>query len=247
MVCPNCQAESAGRFCSQCGAALPPPRCTACDAELPAGARYCTRCGEPAAGQPASGAVAWATAAVLIGLVLVVFVLPAFRGSASGAGSVGGATPSGAATGGASAPPLTGTPREQADRLFNRVMESFAAGDSAGGRAFLPMAIEAYRLAAPLDADGFFHLSLLHGASGDAAAALAAADSILAGDPNHLLGLAAAAQAARALGDDGSAREYYRRYLAVYDAETARGVVEYMEHAPMLPIFLDAARQYLGE
>jgi hypothetical protein len=178
----------------------------------------------------------------------VVFVLPAMRPatqSGAGQGSPGiGATsaaqsaPSAART----PPPLTGTPREQADRLYNRIMETFAAGDSAGAVFFLPMALEAYRMASPLDADGYFHLSLLQLTAGDPGGARSTAERILAERPDHLLGLAAAAQASHVAGDDAASQGYYRRFLEAYDSEVGRELREYVEHAPMLPALLEEAR-----
>ena len=43
------------------------------------------------------------------------------------------------------------TPREAADRLFNRVMTAVAADDSTEVVSFLPMAIRSLELAEPLD------------------------------------------------------------------------------------------------
>lgn len=247
MVCSNCNTESGGRYCPECGTALVTERCKACDAELPAGARFCTNCGESVVSSASAGAtVAWWIAAVLVGLALAVFVLPALRSTSGGtaAAAAAGTQPGG---GSMSPPPLTGTPREQADRLFNRVMEAFAAGDSADGRFFLPMAIDAYEMAAPLDADGLFHLSLLRSAAGEVAGGLSAAEEILAGHPDHLLGLAAAAQAVAGMGDAARAADYYRRFLEVYDVESVRGLPEYSEHAPMLPLYRQEAERVLRQ
>src|SRR5690606_11417068 len=81
-----------------------------------------------------------------------------------------------------------------------------AAGDSAEVSFFLPMALAAYRQAGPLDADGLYHLSVLEIAAGDPAAARATAERILETEPDHLLGLAAAARAARDAGENAAAR-----------------------------------------
>ncbi|MGQ0561815.1 MAG: hypothetical protein ACT443_08085 [Gemmatimonadota bacterium] len=134
-----------------------------------------------------------------------------------------------------SPPPLTGTPREQADRLFNRVMTEQANGDTARAQFFLPMAIQAYRMAADLDADGLYHLGLLQAIARDYAGARASAERMLAAAPNHLLGLAAAANASRAAGDTAAARAYYQRFLAAHATESKRDLPEYRDHGRAFP------------
>jgi hypothetical protein len=73
-----------------------------------------------------------------------------------------------------------------------------------------------------------------------------AAERILATNPNHLLGLAAAAEAAERDGDEAAARSFYQRFIAAYDAEVARGLPEYRDHARMLPELLTNARRATG-
>lgn len=136
------------------------------------------------------------------------------------------------------------TPREAADRLFNRVMAALSAGNQGEVQSFLPMAIDAYRLVPGLDHDGHFHLSLLQQAAGDYAAALTSAQQVLENDPNHLLALYAAGEAAQAQGDDATAREHYQRILEVFESESARGLPEYTEHASFLPTIREAATDF---
>jgi tetratricopeptide (TPR) repeat protein len=143
------------------------------------------------------------------------------------------------------APPLTGTPREQADRLFNRVMQAQAQADTQQVAFFLPMAVLAYQQAGDLDADGLYHLSVLETAAGQAASGLASAEKILGTHPDHLLGLAAAAQAADALGKPADARRYYERLLAHFEAERGKPFPEYLDHAPVLPGYRQEAQAYL--
>jgi hypothetical protein len=127
------------------------------------------------------------------------------------------------------------TPREAADRLFNRVMTAVAADDSTEVVSFLPMAIRALELAAPLDTDGKFHLVLLRLTGQFNAEALEGAEEILSEQPNHLLGLAMAGDASIALGDSASARAYYGRWLDAYETETGKDLLEYRDHGPMFP------------
>jgi hypothetical protein len=70
--------------------------------------------------------------------------------------------PAAAASAGASAVDLSSmTPRQAADRLFNRVMQAASSNDEAEVLRFLPMAIGAHDLVEDLDVDGKFHLVLL--------------------------------------------------------------------------------------
>lgn len=193
------------------------------------------------------GSVAGALAVMVV--VLVVAANGGERNVGPGsafdaAGSAGVAGPAGEAPG--RAPPLTGTPREQADRLFNRVMQSLAMGDSAQASFFLPMAILAYKQAGDLDADGHYHLAVLETTAGNYAAAREAADRILAEAPDHLLGLGAAARAAAQAGDVATARRLYARLLGVYDEERVRERPEYRDHAQILPDYKDEAQRFVG-
>jgi hypothetical protein len=138
------------------------------------------------------------------------------------------------------------TPREAADRLFNRVMTAVSTNDSTEVVSFLPMAIRAYELAEPLDADGTFHLSMLHLTATLDEEGLADAEAILEELPDHLLGLAAAGDASLALGDTASARVYFTRWLDVYDVEIARDVPEYQDHTQMIPGMRTRAEALVG-
>jgi len=244
MICPVCQAEGQGAYCAACGAPLAGAACRGCQAPLVPGARYCVACGRPV--RVAASNLPWYVAgASLIALVAVVLtaVLRSARPAPAAAPPVIAAPAAG--SGMAAAPPLTGTPREQADRLFNRVMQASAAGDSAEVSFFLPMALAAYREAGPLDADGLYHLSVLENAAGDPVAARATAERILETDPDHLLGLAAAARAARDAGDNAAARRFYSRLLEVYDAQRQRALPEYADHTTILPLYQEEARNFL--
>jgi hypothetical protein len=133
------------------------------------------------------------------------------------------------------------TPRQRADALFNRVMENVSAGDTTQARFFLPMALAAYDDVPDLDADGHYHLAVLHLAGGDPASARAEADSILAAEPNHLFGLFTAAQAEQALGNTAAAREFYGRFNESFDGEMAAGRPEYSEHQAVIPMMQEEA------
>lgn len=125
---------------------------------------------------------------------------------------------------------LTGTPREQADRLFNRIMTAKENGDTANVKFFLPMGIQAYEMVTDIDADGLYHLSLLQDFGGDFASARETAEKILQTDPTHLLGLSAAATAALHAGDKRAAQRYAQRFLSSFDDEIKKSKSGYHDH-----------------
>lgn len=197
-----------------------------------------------AAARYGGGNLAWWIAGALLAVLIVVVALPILKGQ----GTATTQPPMGPPTGAAASPlDLSSmTPREVADRLFNRVMSSAEAGDSADVAFFLSKAITSYDMARPLDADGLFHLALLHQTAGDYQASLTAALEVLDSDPDHLLNLAAAAEAAHALGDSEAARGYYQHLLDVYDVEIARDREEYRLHSTMVARLREEAETFLG-
>jgi tetratricopeptide (TPR) repeat protein len=140
----------------------------------------------------------------------------------------------------------TMTPREAADRLFDRVMMASESGNTAEVANFLPMAIQAYEIAGPLDLDGRYHLSALQREALDFESALAVAEGALEEYSDHLLNLASAAAASLGLGDTVSARAYYERMLEVWDAEMASTRPDYEMHRNMMPILKASGEALLG-
>lgn len=138
------------------------------------------------------------------------------------------------------------TPRQAADQLYDRIMRSASAGDSVGAAQFLPMAIQAYERAAPLDSDGLSHLSTLQRTSGDFATARQTAEQGLADDPTHLLLLYAAAEAAREAGEGDIARGHFQVIVDVYDSEMASGNQDYEFHPLQMPSIREEAIAYLA-
>jgi tetratricopeptide (TPR) repeat protein len=222
-----------------------------------AGAKFCNQCGSAVSGGAAvahkSAAVAairgknlpwWIAGAAMFGLIMVLglsMVQPGSQtgedGTAAGTGSVAPGNP----------PDITQmTPIEAATRLFNRVMSAVSAGDSTEAQAFLPMAIAAYERARPLDHDGLFHLSMLNRSAQNLEAALANALEVLEEDPNHLLALAAAAEAAIELGLTEDAARHYTRIQEIYDVERTRGLEEYDMHSAIVSVLKQDAERYLA-
>lgn len=236
MKCPNCAAESSGSFCPECGTPLKGAACRSCNAALAAGANYCTSCGAPARAGARRTHPAWYVAGAALVVLIVVLVwpsAPAERTPESDGrvpiSQMQDAAPLGGSDG--TPPQLTGTPREQADRLFNRVMTEQANGDTTQARFFLPMALQAYDMAGELDADGLYHLALLQTLTRDYDAARRTAERILSGAPDHLLALSAAGNAAHEAGDRAAAQSYYRRFVAAYAKEKGRtDLPEYRDH-----------------
>lgn len=206
-------------------------RCPACGTPAEGDALYCVECGEPLRERPKKGVRAylpWILSGLALAAFAVAIALfvqsesspraagaPPTGGVLSGGGGMmegespapatGGGAPSAAGGGMPSAQELSQmSPREAGDRLFNRAMSLREQGDP-GGRAsfFAQMGLRAYRQipSSEMDPDLRFHAGLLEIVQGNPSAAAAEADSILAGDPVHLLGLLLAARAAEAAGD----------------------------------------------
>jgi hypothetical protein len=249
-TCAACGAVASGRFCDQCGAALD-ATCAACAHPLPRGARFCNHCGAAAAASAtpagARGRVPLLPWAIATAAIAGVVFLLATRGKTSEPQVIpqGPLAPAPeAGTGGPAAVDLASmSPREAADRLFNRVMTAVSRGDTAQAEQFLPMAVGAYQRVDSLDADGRYHVAALHLVGRDFAGARAQADTILAANPTHLFGLFTAGQAAGAAGDSAAARGFFRRFLQAYDAELAKRLPEYEEHGQGLPVMKDEAQR----
>jgi len=252
MKCPGCGKETQGRFCSHCGTPLQAGQCPECGARLTPGTRFCIQCGTRVDGAPARTGrgpenLGWYIAAgVLAVLILAIGIQMAFnRDPAPGPVGMPLSGNEAAPSGNGAPGPLTGSPREQADRLFNRVMTAREASDTAQVNLFMPMALQAYR-AIELDDDGLYHLAMLELVSGDAAAGLATANRILGKYPDHLLALASAAEATTRQGDSAAARRHWQRFLDVYEQEKGKTLQEYLDHARILPEYQAAARAALG-
>jgi hypothetical protein len=153
------------------------------------------------------------------------------------------AAPVAGATGMPRAPDISQmSPAERAERLFNRIMKESEAGNIEGVRTFMPMALQAYDALAPLNEDQHYDVGRMAVAAGDTTLARAEADTILAKNPTHLLGLALAASAARLSGSPTRAREFDVRLLAAEPKERASGLGEYLLHKNDIDAAITAAR-----
>jgi tetratricopeptide (TPR) repeat protein len=137
------------------------------------------------------------------------------------------------------------TPREQFDRIIERVTTAAARGDSNTVERFWTMALGAYQNlpAADRNADAQFDMAWLHLFAAQYPQAKALADTIMAAVPNHLLGYYLRATVAKAQGDSVGAREAGKAFRAHYDAEMAnKNRPEYGLHRALLEKFRDSVK-----
>jgi len=134
------------------------------------------------------------------------------------------------------------TPRQAADRLFNRIMAANERGDSEEALRFVPMALEAYGLLGTLDNDARYHVALIHMAAGDIKSTRVQLDKLRQSVPNHLLGLMLEHQIAERSANKDSATRASKAFLAAYDAEMATGRAEYQDHQGGIERFRTAAQ-----
>ena len=267
-TCAACGATASGNFCASCGASLAERACTHCRAPLSPQARFCHRCGQPAAGSAPAGAAPagtapaaasrtpWLVAAGVIALLLGTIIYKVWSDAPTPAGApvMANAGNAGNAAGGPGVPGPTGpapdisnmSPRERFDRLFNRVMEAAERGDTATVFTFTPMALGAYAQLDTIDADARYHAAVLQMQIGEFAPALALADTILAEQPGHLFGYVVRGTVARFRNDAAALDRAHREFQANDARETAAKRVEYLEHKPILDEFRSQARTTAG-
>jgi len=266
--CQNCGASLGGRFCNQCGEQIPAGAkfCNQCGAKASGAGSGASRTGggasatrpggsagrravaEPAHKEAVASVVGgqnlpwWIAGVAMFALILFVGISmvrpagPVPSTAAPAAGQTAGAPPD----------ISNMSPIEAADRLFNRVMSAASEGDSLQAQSFMPMAIAAYQRARPLTLDGLFHLSMLNRTAMNLEAALDIALEIVEQDPNHLLGLAAAAEAAIERGELDEAEVHYRQIAEIYDTESQRALPEYSDHSRIVVVLKDDAERFLA-
>lgn len=241
--CPNCGAPTTGRYCSECGAAVADAMCAGCRSLLSPGARFCHRCGTAVGTQPpaaaeqrtTASALPWAVAAISLLALVALVAGQRFAGTRAPSPTPAADAPFASAgapsDGAARAPDISNlSPRERADRLYDRVMRLSSEGKTDSVQFFAPMALSVYQSLGPLDADLRYDFGRVAEVSGAAGIARAQADSILAGDSTHLLGLVLGVRAAQLRGDSSAARAFSRRLLAAEPTESAKKLPEYQRH-----------------
>jgi hypothetical protein len=135
----------------------------------------------------------------------------------------------------------TMTPREAADRLFNRVMAADEQGRSEEVTQFAPMTLEAYKLVDPLDADARYHIGLISLLLGDLDNVREQIKNLQREAPDHLLGLTLAYKVAEQMGDDKTASAARARFAAAYETEIRSGRPEYEAHSVTIEAFRASA------
>ncbi|MEO8334141.1 MAG: zinc ribbon domain-containing protein [bacterium] len=251
--CPSCGAPASGRFCSSCGTALAGATCATCSAALTPGARFCHRCGTPAGSTSAPsrgfGAVLpWAVAAIALVSVIALVVGQRFGARPDIAPAEGDASVATAPLGGGAAtmpraPDISQmTPEQQAERLYDRIMREYEAGQLANVKTFMPMAVAAYERLSPMSLDQRYDLGRIGEVGGDLILARAQADTILRTRPTHLLGLILAAKVARLEKSETSARQIDAKLLAAESSERAAALPEYLLHKLDIDAAVAAAR-----
>jgi hypothetical protein len=134
------------------------------------------------------------------------------------------------------------TPRQAADRLFNRIMTASESGNRDEALRFAPMALQAYDGLGTLDNDARYHVALIHLTAGDTAKARAQIDRLRKSVPGHLLASMLEQQIAERGGNQGAVARAYQSFLAAYDAEIAAGRAEYLDHQGSIDRFHQAAQ-----
>ena len=265
-TCPSCGTAGTGRYCSSCGAPLSGAVCASCSAPLDPGAKFCHRCGTavgataaPVA-QSKPNALPWIVAALAF---LALFAMAAGRGfnarpSSTVDGSQNALPQAGlddrgvpaddqVAGSGVRAPDISSlSPQERADRLYNRVMLLASQGKTDSVQFFAPMALTAYQMLSPLNADQRYDMGRIGEVVGALPLAKAQADSILLGNPNHLLGLILEARLATMVGDTVQLHSFERRLIAAQKTELATKRDEYVRHQDDITNALQQARKSLG-
>ncbi len=244
--CPACAAPASGQFCASCGASLSGATCSGCRVALTPGARFCHRCGTPAgaaapvAARGGRDPLPWAVA--LIALCALIALVGGQRfAAARGSGldapvnalpQAGLDFPAGGANAGMRAPDISNmSPRERANRLYDRIMSLHEQGKTDSVQFIaLNMFIPQLRSMEPLDAHLRYDLGRVGEVAGTADVATAQADTILREQPTHLLGLILASRAARMRGDEPAARAFDRRALSAEPGERAKRLEEYGAH-----------------
>jgi len=134
------------------------------------------------------------------------------------------------------------SPREAADRLFNRVMTASENGNTEEAQRFMPMALQAYDRVGTLDNDARYHVALLHLTAGDMKSVRAQIDKLRKSAPHHLFGYMLEREMAERSGKQDGVARANKAFLAAYDAEMASGRMEYQEHRGNIERFRVAAQ-----
>jgi hypothetical protein len=248
--CSNCgqPLTTGSKFCHHCGTPAGAAAAAAAAGAGPVGAG--AGGGGGGGGATLANTLPWAVAAIAFLTLFAMLASKGFnakRGSSVDApmnalpnptvdaGPMAAGGGAGAAAG-ARAPDISNlSPTEIADRLFDRVMRLNDEGKADSVAFFAPMAVQAYQMVAseqgsPLNADQRFDVGRIAEVAGALQIAKAEADTILQQQPNHLLGLLLAGQAAKLSGNTAALKEYKATFEKVKASELAKNLPEYTRH-----------------
>ncbi|MEZ5932484.1 MAG: hypothetical protein R3F54_11105 [Alphaproteobacteria bacterium] len=220
--------------------------CRACGEGNQAGARFCQACGRSLT----SGGWLNAQAMTVIGAACIsLLALGLLFASVLDPDPVVdenavSAAPSRTASSATGQPPdlSTMTPREAADRLFNRVMMADEQGNRDEVERFAPMAVAAYDRVQSLDPDALYHIGLIHAATGNIDLAKDVVERLRAIVPGHLLASQLDHRLAVNEGDQARADAAIERFKASYDDEIKVDRLEYRDHRRSI----DQFREQIG-
>lgn len=246
-TCPACGTLATGKFCGNCGAPLRNVPCTSCGTTLVAGARFCHACGAttvkggPARALPAAAPsvrradlLPWGMTMLAVAIIAVLVLV---RRSDASLGTTQPQNPAGdlASSPRAAAPDISSmSPRERAERLYDRTMMAKEAGKLDSANFFATMAVQAYGDLTDKTLDDRYDLGRLALVAGQPDRAQAQADTILAARPTHLLGLLLSEDATRARGNDAAANATHQKLVATAPEERKAQLPEYASHATEL-------------
>jgi len=265
--CANCGATLEKTTCAGCGTKLSPGAnfCHRCGKPVGAAVRPAAPPGtvqlEPTPRGPAS-TLPWAVAAIALLALLAMSAgrfFNASRGSSldapqnalpqAGLDDRGSAQEGGQAPAPGETPEIRGpdisqmSPQERADRLFNRIMLLNSQGKADSVLFFAPMAISAYQMLAPMNADQRYDLGRIAEVAGALPLAKAEADTLLLEHPNHLLGLILGARIATLNNDVPARKQFETRLLAAEKSELAKKLPEYDRHQNDITAAVATARR----
>jgi hypothetical protein len=135
------------------------------------------------------------------------------------------------------------SPRDIADRLFDRVMKLSGEGKVDSAQFFATMALQNYASMGDLDLDLRYDMGRVAEVAGRREIVKAQADTILARSPSHLLGLVLAIKAAAMAEDETALAAAQRRLVAAEPAERPKNLEEYQRHRQDIDDALAQARR----
>ena len=220
--------------------------CRSCGERNQANARFCQNCGRSLTG---GGGFNAQTLTVLGAAILTLAALGLLFASVLDTGSTSGENPTARAPSRTASAPTgqppdlsTMSPREAADRLFNRVMMADEQGNADEVAQFAPMAVAAYDRLEQLDLDALYHVGLIQAAVGDADSAWDIVERLRATVPEHLLATLLEHRLATEANATEKAERAVERFRANYDQEIKIDRLEYRDHQRSI----DQFRQQIG-